>query len=290
MPLAAGIYWHPLNLPHYITRRDLTGVAQALVRVPVLSASAVTSPYVISAVYAPTHAEMIAGDWEYLADGVSFTSTGYHDSGWRDIAPLGQANVFIGMVLEVPSSVSNLSLGPTELRIGGGGEVGGITFPREAPGMLTLESGEYFADWKVADTHFGYTKPQAQALIASFLDSPYGWQQVGITFRYSETANVTFEVVEEASGDVPELAYAFYDQTPPHTTSVGKNYVELEYGPLNGSAGVGIGAGNIINHEAGHAFFFAQHAGVGIMADFDNNRPVWPSDSDILSVREWLGI
>ena len=159
---------------------------------------------------------------------------------------------------------------------------GGVTFSTTAPGYLTEDSGDYYAYWRVSETHHGYTKNQAKNLVASQLNSDAGWKRAGITFIYDEDlAAVEYKVVVEATCDAPESACTHYDYN-----GDGYNFVELEYAYLNGSLGVG----NLVNHETAHAYFQANHSGTGIMADFDNNRPAWPTPDDIQSVRDWLGL
>jgi hypothetical protein len=161
-----------------------------------------------------------------------------------------------------------------------------LLFGTSAPGRLTLEGGQYYADYTVADTHFGYTKAEVQDLLSSILPDPEGWEQAGIIFREVGDGPVLFQVLEEATCSSPELACTHYAGNDPDAETA---FVELEYDPLNGSAGPGVGAPNIINHEAGHAFFSAQHSGGGIMSDFDNDRPAWPTDNDIAATQAWLG-
>jgi len=166
---------------------------------------------------------------------------------------------------------------------GGSDPAGGLSFYEPAPGNLTIEGGAFYGDWCVAQSNVGYSHAEASDLIHSFLDDAAGWAAAGITFREvsEENARVRFQVVNEATCGSPELACTHYGDPA---------YVELEYGPMNGSEGPGIGAGNIINHEAGHAFFYAKHAGNnGIMIDFDANRPEKPNASDIASLETWLG-
>lgn len=170
---------------------------------------------------------------------------------------------------------------------GGGGDgapADPITFFADPPFNLTEEDGEYFMDWKCSDEHYGYTKAQAEQLVGSFLDDSRGWRRVGITPRHTEEALVEFKVVLEATCDSPELACTHYDEP-------GLNaFVELEYPHLRHAVYPTIGPGNLINHEAGHAYFGAEHSGGGIMSDFDANRPEWPTTSDVRSVRDWLGL
>ena len=117
MALAAGTYWHPLNLPHYITFRDLTEFSEARVVAPVISASSAPegSEYLLSAVWAPTYAGMVAGEWEILAT-LSFAGTGYHAGEWEAIPGGAQAEVYIGMVLETRISCEDLAIGHAEVR------------------------------------------------------------------------------------------------------------------------------------------------------------------------------
>jgi hypothetical protein len=200
-------------------------------------------------------------------------SVGPKISNWIDVILIEGTSALTQWVVIAPSRE-----GPT-----GGDPPGGLEFGGSAPGNLRVEGGQYYGDWCVDQTNFGYTRSQVRTLIHSFLDDPSGWAAAGITFREvpEAQAKVRFQVVSEATCNSPELACTHYgDQT----------YVELEYGPMQGTESAGIGPGNLINHEAGHAFFFAQHSGNdGIMIDFDANRPEKPIASDIASLETWLG-
>lgn len=118
MALSAGIYWHPLDLPYYMTVRDLSEFDEAQISVPVTGATTQTegSEYILSAVFAPTHAEMLSGDWEYLGPSASFTGIGYHRSGWQAIADGAIGEIYLGMILEVQAPADDLLLGWAELR------------------------------------------------------------------------------------------------------------------------------------------------------------------------------
>ena len=117
MALAVGTYWHPLDLPYYIGLRDLSEFTEALVTVPVVSATPVdeASVYVLNAVWAPTYADMIAGDWEVLTN-VSFADVGFPAGGWQTIAEEARDEVYLAMVLEVQEAADDLALGQAELR------------------------------------------------------------------------------------------------------------------------------------------------------------------------------
>jgi hypothetical protein len=118
MSLSPGIYWHPLDLPYYFTVRDLSEFGEALILVPVTAATPAGegSEYILSAVWAPTHAEMVAGDWDYLSEGVRFSEIGFHKSSFNPISESALGEICIGMVLEVQTSCDDLALGRAELR------------------------------------------------------------------------------------------------------------------------------------------------------------------------------
>lgn len=118
MALSAGIYWHPLNLPYYLTVRDFSEFAEAKLTVPVIAATPqeAGSEYVLSAVFAPTHAEMVAGNWSYLTAGISFREGGFLTSGWLPMSEGAIGELCIGMVLELQAPADDLALGRAELR------------------------------------------------------------------------------------------------------------------------------------------------------------------------------
>lgn len=221
----------------------------------------------------------IFGNNVAFGDGLSvpLDSIGLKISDWEDVTVGGSDAALTQWVVLAPANETP----------GGSDPPGGLEFMEPAPGNLTVEGGLYYGDWSVAQSNVGYTHAEASALIHSFLDDASGWGAAGVTFREvsEDNARVHFQVVDEASCGSPELACTHYFGQFPW-----RAYVELEYGPLNGSEGPGIGAGNVINHEAGHAFFYLKHSGNdGIMIDFDFDRPERPIASDIASVETWLG-
>lgn len=75
-----------------------------------------------------------------------------------------------------------------------------------------------------------------------------------------------------------------------HNLGTSTAYVELEYRHLLSQVYTTVSATNIINHESGHAFFYATHDGdPGIMNDFSTDRPDWPTPDDLADVAAWLG-
>lgn len=280
MALSAGTYWHPLNLPHYITLWDFSSYEEVLVTAVVRSFTPGAS-VMLRAVWASTHAEMLAGDWEYLGDGVECTAQGFFSSGWAPIpsgARVGEA--WVGMVFETDSDLEDLAFGSTDVRVrtedaGASGctPETTIAFGEPSPGLLT-PGGSYFGDWKAADTNFGYTKEQVEGWISSALDDSRGWQRAGITFRQTESAPVTFQVVEEANcpGEADlGCTEHFVDGTALVTLEASR-----------------FGAIKIVNHEAAHAFFYATHTGNGVMNTPGEPEKEWPSACDIVGVRAWL--
>lgn len=221
----------------------------------------------------------IVGDGISFAGGLSvpLDSLGEQISLWKDVSLSDGPEALTRWIVENP----NPGGGGTP----GGDPPGGLEFMRAEPGNLTVEGTSYFADWCAWPPHVGYTQSQASTLIHTYLDDPTGWAAAGITFReVSEAdARVKIRIVEEATCNVPESACTHYYGTSPPTA-----YIELEYEPLQSSPN---GPGNLVNHEAGHAFFYAAHGGDigGIMNIADVVHPEKPSASDIASVETWLG-
>jgi hypothetical protein len=83
---------------------------------------------------------------------------------------------------------------------------------------------------------------------------------------------------------VPELACTHYYGEFPW-----KARVELEYTHLIGEVFPEIGPIHLINHESGHAFFYATHTGSGVMGDLSADPPERPTAGDIASLETWLG-
>ncbi len=152
-----------------------------------------------------------------------------------------------------------------------------MQFTRAAPGNLTEEGGVFYADWSVADSNFGYTKAQVEAWVSSALNGPLGWEQAGVQFRQVPTGNVIFQVVETISGPANTLGIAYWNDFPV--------LVELEAAYYNNM--------DLVNHEAGHAFFYASHSvegAISLMEPMEDPGEEWTSDADISEIRRWLGI
>jgi hypothetical protein len=155
-----------------------------------------------------------------------------------------------------------------------------VEFSKPAPGLLTEESGSFYADYEVADTHFGMTKAEVQAMLASVFSDGQGWERSGITFREQTSASVTIQVVSEA-------ICAGADAACTKTNPDGTKLVELEYGRLIDP--LPKLPQSITNHEAGHAFFYGTHEGSGSIMTGDGVNG-WPTEEDIADVAAWLGI
>lgn len=120
MALSPGVYWHPLNLPHFVTLRDLSEFAFARLTVPVTNATAAPggSEYILRAVFSETRELLLSGDWQVIAL-VEFTGAGYHVGEWQAIPPaarLTDTEVYIGMLLETQIAANDLTFGQAELR------------------------------------------------------------------------------------------------------------------------------------------------------------------------------
>lgn len=118
MALSAGTYWHPLNLPHYVTLRDLSEFTEALIYVPVWDATPtdVDSVYVLSAMWAPTYADMMAEDHSLLTN-VAFDGPGFAMGGWQTIDEAAREEVYLAMILQTQIAAEDLALGQAELRL-----------------------------------------------------------------------------------------------------------------------------------------------------------------------------
>lgn len=116
-PLGSGIYWHPEDLPHYVTRRALADARQVMLSAIVTSISGVAPNATLSAVYSTNLL-----DWTPLATGgsvgVNFSAAGFYASEWETI-PQGAkgGEVYVGMSLQAHTSIDALSFGSTEVQI-----------------------------------------------------------------------------------------------------------------------------------------------------------------------------
>ena len=158
-----------------------------------------------------------------------------------------------------------------------------MEFGQPAPGLLHDEGSSFVGYWDVAPDNFGHTEAEVVAWVNSALNDPQGWGRAGITFERSATATprVLFRVVETISGDPGIIGFTFNDTFNGDTMDVW-----LEAGPYFGTA-------DLVTHEAAHAYFFAEHASPGsdsIMEPQDEAGNEWPSEDDIQSVIDWLGL
>lgn len=117
---ATGTYWHPLNLPFYITRWDLSDATESRVVAPVAAITTAGRELAatLSAVYSTTFSPTLPGPWQPLGSSVYFGDEGFYVSEWATI-PAGAktGEVYIGMTIDLQQPVGELSLGQTELRI-----------------------------------------------------------------------------------------------------------------------------------------------------------------------------
>lgn len=145
-----------------------------------------------------------------------------------------------------------------------------MEFAAQAPGELTLdeESGTYIGYWEAAESNFAYTKEQVESWVFSALNGDLGWKRAGIGFQKVPIGRVRFQVVESLPGNI--IGQANWGSFPV--------LVELEaalYGNLD-----------LLNHEAGHAIFYATHLPedtVSIMEPMEDLGEEWPSDAELLS-------
>jgi hypothetical protein len=131
--------------------------------------------------------------------------------------------------------------------------------------------------WEVHPNNFGYTQTQVANWVSSALNSDLGWKRAGpIGFQQVPIGRVVFQVVETIPGGAWIWGVAHIDEFPV--------LVELEAGQF--------GNMDLVNHEAGHAFFMAGHSPEGsasVMEPFEEGGDEWPSQTDIAQVRAWLG-
>jgi hypothetical protein len=228
-------------------------------------------------VWAESYADLVAGDWQLFGDGVAIPERGFYKTAWQPIPAdaLSAGEVVLAFMLDATTSIDWLRVGVADLRLWTQGDLppGGetLSFYLDAPGNLTFEDGQYYADYDVLSGNFGYSDAAAEALIDSILQSASGWSQAGVTFRNVPGADVTFQFVEDVV-------------CGPHETAVGCTVgttVTLQYA----RAASGFVTG-MTTHEAGHAFFGIGHSGNGVMSG--ESPDGYPTDSDIQSVIDWL--
>lgn len=110
-----GTYWHPVNLPHYITRRPLNAQREVRVSVPVAAIEPGASA-TIGASYSSELDSPLVG-WETLAS-MAFTEAGFYVSDWEPIPEEARVDeVYIAMFLQAHTSIAALFLGQAEVRI-----------------------------------------------------------------------------------------------------------------------------------------------------------------------------
>ena len=150
-----------------------------------------------------------------------------------------------------------------------------IFFSLGRPGRLTDEAGTLYMDWKVAGSHAGgYSASEVEDYVGSTLESALGWERAGLTGRQSSSASVTWQIVEmTSSGDPDVTGTTNYNDDG----SVLVELVASEFGNTN-----------LVNHEAGHAYFGAEHTASGTMETGGEDDPPWPTDEDIADVEAWL--
>ena len=255
-PLEPGSYWHPLNIPNYVTKWDLSGATAFKTQVTVTDAGENVD---LRAVWADSYADLIAGDWQYLGAGIPLDTEGHFQTSWQ--SPPEASDVVVGFVLEAYEEQSSLAVGTAEIRVKGVGDADALTcdaadtisFNLAAPGRLTVEGDIYYADYKISPSNFGYTEAQVRTLVSDALGGSSGWQQAGIIARETPSATITFQMVENVTcSGTPAVGCS--------QTSGGSTLVTLKHSRV--VAGYGR---NIVNHEAGHAYFSAGHTGSGIM-------------------------
>ena len=159
-----------------------------------------------------------------------------------------------------------------------------MLFGVDAPGALTEEGGSYYGDWSL-ETVEVISEAAAEAWISDALTDPQGWGRADITFRQhasgSADARVQFYVVDELIGRPTGWAGAASN----NGDGTGQVSIEAAYhdDPTYGLY-------ELVNHEAAHAFFGAEHSDEGIMPHSGSAASTWPSDANIASLRAWLGL
>lgn len=158
-----------------------------------------------------------------------------------------------------------------------------MEFIRPAPGNLTGSAPTYYMDWQASSTNYGMTQAEVEALVGGVLTDSRGWQRVGLTARHVPgVAPVLFRVVDGAT--LPSYAVGLT------TWNVTPILVQISYQRIQEGYGH-----NLVNHESGHAYFYASHevgpGGPGIMNTglYAADTGGWPTDGDIADVEDWLG-
>lgn len=111
-PLAAGTYWHPLDLTGYATKWDFSAVSEIKSQTAVAQGADAT----LRPVYAVTYPDLIAGNWDYLTDGIDCSAAGVFSTAWAPPPSEAADDVFVAFVMEAGSSVSSFAMGAAEVR------------------------------------------------------------------------------------------------------------------------------------------------------------------------------
>lgn len=128
--------------------------------------------------------------------------------------------------------------------------------------------------------------------IDSVLNDPNGWPKANVRFRYVASDNaadqvdalfVTEAAVDSICGDpdIGDIWACTYEATFHVSLIIGNSH----FGP--GST-PNMTHASIVMHEAGHAFFGADHSGTGLMVS--GPEAPYPDDAEIADLRNWLGI
>lgn len=143
---------------------------------------------------------------------------------------------------------------------------------------MAVEGGSFYADWAVETGNVGYTDSEAATLIGAALNDAGGWERAGITFRESGTPKVTFRFVHGPflCGGVMANGCTTGDAD---SATVTISYERAAAGFLS----------NLVNHEAGHAFFFATHEGTNSIMTGDSLAGN-PTNQDIADLQDWLDL
>lgn len=119
--LGARTYWHPLDLPHYITKCDLSEQTEVMVSVPVpdVDKAGLEPGTFIEVVWAADYADMLAEDYEPLGASASFSEAGFYDSGYSEIASGAReaGEVYVGLTITTSLPLASLALGTAEVRV-----------------------------------------------------------------------------------------------------------------------------------------------------------------------------
>lgn len=111
----ATTFWFPGDLPTYMTYWDIPTTSVARLHMTVLEGA----PAIVRPVSAPTHEQMISGDYSPFARALDAYHKGFYWGGWEP-PPVGPQWVGIVVQTENPEDISDLVLGLAEVQIKGG--------------------------------------------------------------------------------------------------------------------------------------------------------------------------